>query len=463
MKRIEPAAWTDEDSALWARITAHDFELTNASLTFAGRLARDHDWSVVRVRAAIDEYRRFCFLAVRARREVTPSEEVDEVWHQHLAYSRDYWEVWCRGVLRHDLHHGPTLGGSAEGKRFAGQYAETLAAYEAWFGPPPAALWPGTAELFGRPRFHVVDRTTHIAVPVPRGMSARLRRLAQALGFGALLALVSIRPAEAASLDPLDWTAGPFLTLYVALACASLAAGWTLPPRIVADRARPGGRSRFTASELGYLAGGATRASDVLVLEDIAAGRIEAVVKVRSLGPFSSETDILKIGGQDAKRKWLVAEETDEVADLRRGLVEEGLIPSDADRQAIRRIVLALVGPVVLLGLAKLVVGVERDKPVGALVFLLVVTAFAALVLVERRSRGSRAGRALLDVYRAEHARALRAPRSEEAIAAFAVMGAAALAGTPFESYGRLLKSEQAGGCGGSGCGGGGCGGCGGD
>lgn len=463
MERIEPAVWTDPDRALWARIASHDFEPAGASLSFAGRLARDHGWSLAQARAAIDEYRRFCFLALRAGHEVTPSEEVDEVWHQHLAYSRDYWQVWCREVLRRDLHHGPTLGGPAEGRRFAGQYAETLAAYEAWFGPPPPGLWPGTAERFGRPRFHVVDRATHVVLPVPRGLPALLRRLAQALGLGALLAIVSIRPAEAAALGPLDWTAAPFLLLYVTLACASLAAAWTLPPRMIKEKARPGGRSHFTAVELGFLAGGASRATDVLILEDIAAGRVEGEVRVRRLGPFSSETDILKVGGQDVKRAWLVAEKVDEVADLRRGLVEEGLVPSAADRQADRRIVLALVGPVVLFGLAKLVVGMEREKSVGLLFFLLVVTAFAALMIVEGRSHISRAGRALIEAYEAEHARALRAPRDAETIAAFAITGVAALAGTAFESYGRLLKSEQSGGCGsGGGCGGGGCGGCGG-
>ena len=163
---VEPVAWKDGDRALWARIAAHEFEPVGDSLTFTGRLARDHGWSLGQARAAIDEYRRFCFLALRAGREVTPREEVDEVWHQHLTYSRDYWHSWCRDVLRRDLHHGPTLGGLAEARRFAGQYAETLAAYEAWFGPPPPGLWPGTAERFGGPRFQVVDRlVTNLHLP----------------------------------------------------------------------------------------------------------------------------------------------------------------------------------------------------------------------------------------------------------------------------------------------------------
>lgn len=459
MDRIEAVAWSGDDHALWARVAAHDFEPADASLTFTSRLARDHGWSLAQARAAIDAYRRFCFLAVRAGREVTPSEEVDEVWHQHLTDSRDYWQVWCRDVLRSDLHHGPTRGGSAEGARFAEQYADTLAAHEIWFGPPPPALWPGTAERFGRPRFHIVDRATHVAVPVPVRILAAMRRL----GLGGSLALISTKPASAAALGVLDWTAGPFLALYVASACASLAAAFMLSSLLRRGEARRSGRSRFTPAELGLLAGGAGRAADVLIIEDIAAGRVVSETRGREFGPFSTRSDILVLGGQDVKRAWLVAEKADEIAVLRSGLVEEGLIPAAARRRSIRRATAAVVGPVVLLGLAKLAVGIERGKPVGILLFLLVVTAVAALALAAARSHSSEAGRALIETYRVEHARALRAPRSEEVIAAFAVVGASALAGTALEAYGRLMKAEDGGGCGGgSGCGGGGCGGCGG-
>ncbi|WP_237480847.1 TIGR04222 domain-containing membrane protein [Lichenibacterium dinghuense] len=463
MDRIEPEAWTDDDRALWTRIAAHDFEPAGAALTFAGRLARDHGWSLAAARAAIDEYRRFCFLALRAGTEVTPSEEVDEVWHLHLTYSRDYWLVWCRDVLRRDLHHRPTLGGSAEGRRFAEQYAGTLAGYEAWFGPPPADLWPGSAERFGRPRFRIVDRATHVAAPRPRTVLARLQRLARSVVPGVLLALVSVRSASAASLGVLDLTAGPFLGLYVVLACTSLAAAFAVSSRLQTGDERPSGRSRVTPAELGLLAGGAQRAADVLVLEDIAAGRVAATSRATRFGPFSTRSDVLTIGDQDVKRAWLLAGKSEEVAGLRHALAEDGLILPQACRRSIRLATAAMVSPVILLGLARLVVGVERGKPVGILFFLVLATVLAAAALSKARSHVSRAGRALVDGYQTEHARALRAPRPQEVIAAFAVAGPSALAGTAFEAYAGLMKAEDGGGCGGgSGCGGGGCGGCGG-
>lgn len=463
MVRIEPACWSDDDHALWARIAAHDFEAFDAALTFAGRLARDHGWSLPQARAAIDEYRRFCFLALRADRELTPSEEVDEVWHQHLTYSRDYWQAWCGDVLRRGLHHGPTRGGMAEGRRFAEQYAETLAAYEAWFGPPPPAFWPGTAERFGRRRFRIVDSATHVVLPVPGLVLPRLRRLARLFGLGALLACLSAGRAEAATANPLDWTAAPFLALYMALACAALATALVLPSLSRRGGSRqPGQGLRLTPAELGFLAGGATRAADVLILEDLAAGRIVLDTRSSQVGPLAIRSDHLLVGEQACEPAWLRAERAGDIADLQARLAESGLILCEARQRALCWGTTAIVGPVILLGLAKLAVGLERDKPVGILTLLLVVTAVAALVIAHR-SRVTPAGRAVVAQHKAEHDRALRAPRAGEVIVAFAVIGTAALTGTAFEGYARLIEpgdSGGSGGCGG-GDGGGGCGGCG--
>ena len=165
--------WSQTHTALWQRIARHDFEPPTA-LNFTQRLARDKHWSLDESRAAIDEYRRFCFLACVSPTTVTPSEAVDEVWHQHLIYSRDYWDAWCSQVLLKKLHHDPTPGGAEAGRRYRTLYAETLALYERYFGPPDPALWPGTNARFGpRPRFQTID--THRDKISPRRVS-RLAR-----------------------------------------------------------------------------------------------------------------------------------------------------------------------------------------------------------------------------------------------------------------------------------------------
>jgi hypothetical protein len=159
--------WTPTLSDLWQRIERHEFE-TAVTLNFTARLARDKNWSMQQARAAVLEYRRFCFLAVASGLQATPSEEVDEVWHLHLTYSRDYWDIWCRDVLRRRLHHDPTQGGPVQQARFRDQYAATLAAYEAWFGPPPLEFWPGTRQRFrGNTRFRCLDTDRYFMVPKP--------------------------------------------------------------------------------------------------------------------------------------------------------------------------------------------------------------------------------------------------------------------------------------------------------
>ena len=177
MDQIVPELWTGRLYELWRRIEQHDFE-PDQPLNFTRRLARDKAWNLSFARAAIDEYRRFCFLAIACADPVTPSEEVDAVWHQHLTYSRDYWNVWCGSVLRQPLHHDPTEGGPTEQARYRVQYAATLAQYEAYFGPPPEPFWPGTSQRFGTvPRYRAFDARRCKSMPhLMTGRPATIRR-----------------------------------------------------------------------------------------------------------------------------------------------------------------------------------------------------------------------------------------------------------------------------------------------
>ncbi len=166
---------------LWQRIAAYHIGPADASLNFAARLARENRWSLAEAELVIEEYRRFCYLAVTAGYEVTPSDAVDQAWHLHLIYSRDYWETFCPLVLKADLHHGPTSGGPVEAGRYYRQYAATLAAYEAAFGQaPPVAIWPVASR-----RFKVDPRGVRVNLS---GASAVSRRVALALGLLAAIA-----------------------------------------------------------------------------------------------------------------------------------------------------------------------------------------------------------------------------------------------------------------------------------
>lgn len=128
-----------------------EFEVGSSEvrLTFLGRLCREQGWTRAYAGRAFHEYKRFMLLAVLAGHPVTPSEEVDHVWHLHLLYTRSYWHGLCRDVLGQEVHHGPTVGGAQEKEKFVDWYQKTLASYEQVFSePPPADIWPSPEKRF---------------------------------------------------------------------------------------------------------------------------------------------------------------------------------------------------------------------------------------------------------------------------------------------------------------------------
>jgi len=251
---------------LWERIAAHRFDDPTARLTFTARLARENGWTIGRAVRVVDEYRRFMFLAVTAGHSVTPSEDVDQAWHLHLAYTRDYWNTFCRDVLGEPLHHGPTSGGPAEAVRYDEQYRRTLDAYAAAFdAPPPADIWRPAALRFGDDlAWQRVNVARNWVIPKPAWLAARPRR--RAAGIAALAAV----PILAAGIpNPLNLTAEPFLALYAALATAAMVAGVVLrqmripegTPDVATEDVEPlevalladDGRFRFAAAGLALL------------------------------------------------------------------------------------------------------------------------------------------------------------------------------------------------------------------
>ncbi|QNQ08953.1 glycine-rich domain-containing protein [Sphingomonas alpina] len=155
------------DHPVWSKLFHYTIGPENAALSFEQRLARENGWRADFTRRVIEEYHRFVFLATVAGHEVTPSDAVDQAWHLHLTYTRDYWERFCPTVIGRPLHHGPTAGGADEQHRFFDQYAATLAAYEHWFGQtPPADIWPDARRRFFRdPLARRVDPATAFILP----------------------------------------------------------------------------------------------------------------------------------------------------------------------------------------------------------------------------------------------------------------------------------------------------------
>ena len=167
-----------QELTTWNRLVSLEFDAADVAFPFSARLARENGWMPELARKAIEEYRKFCFLATHAGDPVTPSDEVDQVWHLHLTYSRHYWETLCRDTLGRSLHHGPTEGGADEDRKFRAWYEDTLASYRRYFGEPPRDLWPCVEERFdARHDFVRIDRRDVVTLDrtlLKRGVGATL-------------------------------------------------------------------------------------------------------------------------------------------------------------------------------------------------------------------------------------------------------------------------------------------------
>ena len=79
---------TTEQQSLWSRIEQFSLDDPGAAFPFSVRLARENRWSTDHAERAIREYKRFMFLGCVAGHPVSPSEDVDQVWHLNLVYTK---------------------------------------------------------------------------------------------------------------------------------------------------------------------------------------------------------------------------------------------------------------------------------------------------------------------------------------------------------------------------------------
>jgi uncharacterized protein (TIGR04222 family) len=469
---------------LWLRILGHRLDDPESQLTFTARLARENGWTIGHACRVVDEYRRFVFLAMTAGHSVTPSEDVDQVWHLHLVYTRDYWDTFCGEVLQAPLHHGPTRGGSGEADRYDTQYRQTLAAYSAVFDEsPPVAIWPEPERRFGADlawrRVNVV-RNWVIAKPAWLSRSARWPARRGALAAVPLF-LIGIE-------NPLDFTAGPFLTLFALLAAAAIGVGrvlwqWLIPegdsgteaaandPLELALLSQQEGRLRFAAVGLAML----KLPDDQQQEADSTAG--DRVVPLPSSMPAESSVWLKSLQrrlpalGQAAPQQAIKAAMELAAEEVEPQLVKRGWLVGRWWSTPRPWICTAPAIAVLLLGIAKINVGLTRGKHVGFLVLGCAALTLVILVAIARKPRCTRQGEAVrenaLTRFREWERQAERDDRESSPLLTpfgVALLGVEMLAGTGHAALQAALlatrpKADTGGGCGGGGCGGGGCGG----
>jgi hypothetical protein len=131
-----------QELALYERIQQFSLDGIDVRFPFSQKLAKENNWTVEYTQRVICEYKKFIFLAVVAGHTVTPSEQVDQVWHLHLIYTHSYWQDFCPNILQMDLHHSPTNGGQEEEYKYRNFYSKTLTSYEHFFQQqPPLDIW----------------------------------------------------------------------------------------------------------------------------------------------------------------------------------------------------------------------------------------------------------------------------------------------------------------------------------
>ncbi len=485
-----------QTTQLWEALAAFELDAPGCGLTFSERAARENGWRVGFTRRAINEYKRFLFLAVTCEHVVCPSDAVDQVWHMHLTYTRSYWDDLCGRVLGRPLHHGPTRGGSGEQEKYFRLYQRTLKSYAAAFGaPPPADIWPAAEQRFGEDLGFVrINHHRHWVIPKPRWSRGTV---------GAASAALLIPLAQLAA-NPLDWSGPQFLMLYGALLVLAAVASWLGRMWLVNSdqnyEFRPGAKDALQPIEVGWMRGGDRRAIDCalveLVQQDAVSVEGRKVVAGKELARYRanhrvSDLILQSVASSAVGRDYGVVSRDGMVGmeSLRQSLVEKGLVLDRSQKVTAAVLPIAFFGSVFALGAAKAFIGVARDKPIGFLSILMFLTALAAIAFLVNLPRLTLSGKRLLNKLQGQVAKNPRAltpttvstagtADTEALLWSTAFVGTAALASTPLFELSSFLTSHRAsnssssGGCSTTGCGGdsgggggcgGGCGGCGGD
>ncbi|WP_223620951.1 TIGR04222 domain-containing membrane protein [Lysobacter sp. ESA13C] len=472
--------WTPQRQALWQRLSDYRFSGDQPE-AFVDRVAHACQSTRETAQAAIEEYRRFCFLAVGAGHAVTPSEIVDRVWHTHMTDTRDYWLKFCPEALEQPLHHSPSLGGLAEDERHRRQYFATVDSYRRYFGDPPTRFWAGEPQ----PARLTADESvwlplTEVNSPwlfEPKGLGRWF------WGWSGLLAAVFLLGgAGNGTFDPLEWRGGWFLTLYFAVIGWTYTAGNAVQ-RFMRGRDGPSAQTPADSIELGFLAGGAERAADVALVELLTRdairldypGAAERVASSRSpvwlrasagaAGVPSRLLGLAKIVQRTQQLAEALPALQAHYARLAEPMRSKGWWLSAGQRWRGRLAAALPMYAVVVLGVTKISIGEARGRPVGFLVVLTALAGLMVLVQLCTAQRRTRAGdRALLDA-------TIKTRRSDDLAERVALAGTMALVGTPLAEYHTLRtpvssssdSSSSSSGCGSGGdSGGGGCGGCGG-
>jgi uncharacterized protein (TIGR04222 family) len=279
----------DKQQQLYQRICDYELDDQSHEFGFLAHLMGANGWSRTFALRAIEEYRKFVFLALVADHPVTPSDQVDQVWHLHLLCSDAYWNDFCPRVLGRPLHHHPAKGGQAERDRFHEQYRATIRSYRQHFGEPPLDLWPPVDVRFGRDlqmQRGPIRRPFRLwrGGPVWRRWRWSVPMGGLLIGLGVIGSALASAAAGARS-DPPPESGDPLLGLILFASSAMMAFGVSsclLRPLLL----QPSNLSavpQLEYEDLAYLSGGPTRVLELGLASMVQQGVLRADPSTRKL------------------------------------------------------------------------------------------------------------------------------------------------------------------------------------
>ena len=390
-----------QQTELYKRIQAFALDRPDSQLSFSQRLAKDNGWSSGYTQRVIEEYKKFIFLAVAAGHPVTPSDQIDQVWHLHLTYTRLYWQEFCPKILQTTLHHEPTRGGSSEQLKFGSWYSKTLESYEQFFGHiPPIDIWPKPKDRFGRDLHFIRINSQQSWVLSKPNLTIFLKPQLRKIGIFTFLVFLSLMITSCQIIsqipNPINFTGPEFLTFYIFLVVMGIALAAWLRFSLCLVSGNINQQPDLNTYEIAFLAGGNHRLIMAAITSLVKQGYVE-VLKEKS--PFGRTQDKLVVTGKidaiadpvekavaqdilatDGAIKQVFQKSTGMKDSIRSRLEQLGLFLSDA--QALKAQIYPSLIVVILLGIGlyKMAVGISRDKPVG----LLLICIFGLLVLGAR-------------------------------------------------------------------------------
>ncbi|EGF27904.1 TIGR04222 domain-containing membrane protein [Rhodopirellula baltica] len=394
------------NDALWQKIShfpiggeSADWTATPPAqgLSFSQRLARENDWSIQHARRCIDEYRRFLYLAATAGHSVTPSDAVDQVWHQHLVYTENYWVDLCQDVLPSPLHHGPTKGGSQERVRYQDQYEQTLASYERAFGSVPVEVWPPTKERFAQSIASLrIDRRKFWLIPKPNLTGKALQ--------GSHLAIAGLAATPFAALFPFNLDGPTFLALYGAaiviglvylLVWFHITNGWS---------SNPSSPPKLGWGQLSILAGGKKRLLQTTLVALQKRGIVQCdqhgfTILDRGALQAQHDDDPVAVSAMKVTTDYLASSNAPQsfqrllvaihstATNAESQMRESGLLRSTEQRNRFRVGGFSVAGILLVVGGLRCLQGIQNDRPIGFLVLEMILATVGLAVAFHMAGR----------------------------------------------------------------------------